>query len=445
MKERFFAGLVRNVSAGTRLALFLPVRWLHFRASPGQFALLAAFNLMAWALSATLQADGGTLNPQAIAVYLAQIPLLLLACLAIASIHGNASLATLLAVALSASDLAFELAGVALFGTGLSAEAQLAGWIAFLFWGWFVAVRATVICTGARWRQKQTAWSAGVVALLMALSVAVLPRAELWTPDPEEGPEPSALVREDVFHSQGVLIERQLAAIEHGQAGTTELYFVGFAPDGSQDVFRREMHSVQKLIEHSYDASRRSVALVSNPATLSEYPLATATNLRRTLAHVASRMNADEDVLLLYVTAHGDQGFGLSAWAPPLELAPVNPTVLARALNDAGIKWRVLVISACYSGGFIEPLKDDNTLIITASAADRQSFGCESGNDWTYFGEAYFRQAFPDAKAFIEAFAVAAQAVAGREKAEGLSPPSNPQMSIGRAIAEKLGQLAVAR
>ena len=101
MKERFFAGLLRNLSAGTRLALFLPVRWLHFRATPGQFALLAVFNLLVWVLSATLQADGGALNPQAVAVYLAQIPVLLLACLAIASIHGNASLATLLAVAAS--------------------------------------------------------------------------------------------------------------------------------------------------------------------------------------------------------------------------------------------------------------------------------------------------------------------------------------------------------
>jgi hypothetical protein len=443
MKERFFAGLLRNVSAGTRLALFLPVRWLHFRASPGQYALLAVFNLCVWVVSNTLQADGGTLNLQAVAVYLAQIPLLLLACLAIASIHGNASLATLLAVALSASDLAFELAGVAVFGSGLSPGAQLAGWGGFLLWGWLAAVRATVICTGARWRQRQTVWSAGVIALLMAFSVLVLPRADLWTQDAEDEDEPSGLVREEVFHSQGDLIERQLAAIAPGRAGATELYFVGFAPDGSQDVFRREMRSVNKLVEDSFGAARRSITLVNNAATVEEFPLATATNLRRTLAQVGARMNTDEDVLLLYVTAHGDEGFGLSGYAPPLDLAPVNPTVLARALNDAGIKWRVLVISACYSGGFIEPLKDDNTLIITASAADRKSFGCENGNEWTYFGEAYFRDAFPRANSFIEAFPVAAQAVAQREATEGLKPASNPQMHVGRSIAEKLRQLPV--
>ena len=204
----------------------------------------------------------------------------------------------------------------------------------------------------------------------------------------------------------------------------------------------REMRSVKAIVDRMFDASRRSIALVSHPSTAAQYPIATATSLRRTLAHIGTRMNVDEDVLLLYVTAHGDEGFGLSASAPPLNLAPVNPTVLARALNDAGIKWRVLVISACYSGGFIEPLKDDNTLIVTAAAANRQSFGCASGNDWTYFGEAYFNQALAQAKSFIGAFPIAVQAVARREAAEKLSPPSEPQMFVGRAIAAKLGELA---
>ena len=439
MRERFFAGLVRNVSAGTRLALFLPVRWNHFRASPGQFALLAGFNLLVWVASNTLQADGGLFNPSALALYLAQIPLLLLACLAIAALRGNNALAILLAVALSSSDLAFELAGMAMLGTQTSPRAQLAGWAAFLAWGWIVAMRAVVICTGISWRQIGP--PAAVVTILMAVSVSILPRAELWSPEPGRTVQP-ALAGEEVFHAQGELIERQLAAIEAGRPGVTELYFVGFAPDGSQDVFLREMRSVKALIDRSFDASRRSIALVSNPATAAEYPIATATSLRRTLAQVAMRMNPEEDVLLLYVTAHGDEGFGLSAYAPPLDLAPVNPTVLARALNDAGIKWRVLVVSACYSGGFIEPLKDDHTLIITASAANRQSFGCQSGNDWTYFGEAYFGQALPKAKSFIEAFPLAAQAVAQREAAEKLIPPSDPQMFVGRAIAGKLKELA---
>ena len=434
MRQNFIGGLVRNISAGTRLALCLPVRWVHFQATPAQFSLLVAFNLSVWMLSHSLRAEGGTLNPTAIALYFAQIPMLLLGCIAIASIVGNPSMVVLLAVALSASDLAFELVSLAIVGAQTSPGTQFIGWIGLMLWGWIVAVRAVAVCTGATGRKLLS--SGGVIAGLMAFSLFLVPRAELWTMPVQTATSP--LATEAVFHAQGELIERQLAAVEGGRAGTPELYFVGFAPDGSADVFLREMRSVKEIVERDFNAAQRSVALVSNGATLDQYPIATATNLRRTLARFGTQMNADEDVLLLYVTAHGDQGFGLAANAPPLELAPLNPTVLARALNDAGIRWRVLVISACYSGGFIEPLKDDNTLIITSAAADRQSFGCETGNAWTFFGEAYFSLALSKTKSFIEAFPIAADAVVKRETAEQLSPPSNPQMFVGRAIAEKL-------
>lgn len=441
MRENPFGGLVRNISAGTRLALCLPVRWNHFGATPGQLALLVGFNLSVWVISHSLQSGGGTFNPTAIALYLAQLPLLLLACLAIASIAGTPSLVILLAVALSSSDLAFELVSVAMVGALTTAGAQFIGWMGLLTWGWIIAVRAVAVCTGATGRKLLA--SGGVIAGLMAFSLFILPRAELWV-SPLQGAVQSPLATESAFHAQGELIGRQLDAVEPGIPGTPELFFVGFAPDGSQDVFLREMRSVKSIVEREFDAAPRSIALISNAATVEQYPIATATNLRRTLARIGAQMNHDEDVLLLYVSAHGDQGFGLSANAPPLELAPLNPTVLARALNDAGIRWRVLVISACYSGGFIEPLKDDNTLIITSAAADRQSFGCETGNEWTYFGEAYFAMALPRTKSFTEAFTLASEAVGKREVAEKLSPPSNPQMFAGRAVAEKLRNLRTA-
>ena len=345
----------------------------------------------------------------------------------------------LLAVSLSASDLAFELVGLAVSVASQGPLVQLAGFAAYLSWAWIVSVRAVAVCAGKQF--PQLLYAAGIITVLMAGALFVLPRAELWVPEPAGAPVPAALAHEKAFHDQGELIERQLAAIEAGRPGVTELYFIGFAPDGGQDVFLREMRSVRGILDSRFGTRGRSIALISSQSTLTEYPIATAANLRRSLKQVAARMNTDEDVLFLYITAHGDARHELSAYAPPLELERVNPTVLSRALHDAGIKWKVLVISACYAGGFIEPLKDDNTLIITAAAADRQSFGCESGNDWTYFGEAYFGQALGRTRSFLEAFALAAQAVAAREAAEKLSPASNPQMFSGRAIAEKLAQL----
>jgi Peptidase C13 family len=43
-------------------------------------------------------------------------------------------------------------------------------------------------------------------------------------------------------------------------------------------------------------------------------------------------------------------------------------------LKKSGIRWKVVVISACYGGGFIDPVKDDTTLVITATRHDRRSF-----------------------------------------------------------------------
>ena len=148
-------------------------------------------------------------------------------------------------------------------------------------------------------------------------------------------------------------------------------------------------------------------------------------------------MNADEDLLVLFISAHGDREHRLSAWQPPLELAPLTTTALARMLHDSGIKWRVVIVSACYSGGFVEPLRDDNTIVITAAAPDRTSFGCEAGRDFTYFGQAYFRDALTNTRSFTEAFEIARQLVTQQEAAERL-PASMPQIWVGRAIAELL-------
>ena len=142
-------------------------------------------------------------------------------------------------------------------------------------------------------------------------------------------------------------------------------------------------------------------------------------------------MNADEDVLFLFITAHGDRDHRLSAVQPPLELAPLTPTALARMLHDAGIKWRVIVVSACYSGGFIEPLRDDNTIVITASAPDRTSFGCEAGRDFTYFGEAYFRDALARTRSFTAGVRDRARRSSASARRRRSLEPSLPQMWVG--------------
>jgi hypothetical protein len=141
---------------------------------------------------------------------------------------------------------------------------------------------------------------------------------------------------------------------------------------------------------------------------------------------------------MVYLSSHGSRDFRLSADLPPLSLVELTPPGLKQLLDDAGIKWRIIVVSACYSGGYIEPLHDDNTLVITASRADRTSFGCGSGSASTFFGEAFFQKGMATADSLAAAFDVAKARVAERERSGGYAPPSEPQWWAGPAIEEKL-------
>ena len=149
-------------------------------------------------------------------------------------------------------------------------------------------------------------------------------------------------------------------------------------------------------------------------------------------------MDTQHDVLVLYVTTHGSRNAVLATDLPPLTLYNIDPPSLKALLDEAGIRNRVLIISACYSGAFIAPLRSPDTLIMTASVADRPSFGCGAESEFTYFGDAIFNQALRRTLSFEEGFALALPAIQQREAAEGFES-SRPQIAVGEAIRERLG------
>jgi hypothetical protein len=428
--------LGRNLAAGTRLALFLRVRPHDFRVSPPDLALLLAFNFVVLLIADGVDAGfAGSFNPGVAPVYLASIAVVLLAALLVSLAYREPAALLPLAVALCASDPVFELAAIAM--PFLIAATGIGVPLYFLFLGWILAVgiRAVAVCAGTR--KPQLLLGALAVTAMFAVAQFLLPRVDAWEEADEPVEQPAPLADERLFHLQGELIQRALDGIAAGTPGKPELYFVGFAPDATSDVFVREMRFVKRLFDERFGAAGRSIALASSEQALEEFAIGSVTNLQRALRRVGSRMNADEDVLFLFLSAHGEEGHFLAANMPPLELAPLSPTALARMLQDAGIKYRVIVVSACYSGGFIEPLRDDNSLIITAAAADRSSFGCEPGRDFTYFGDAYFRGALGRTRSFAEAFGIAKELVEQQEASEKLTA-SQPQMVEGDAIRKKL-------
>ncbi len=429
------AALYRNVVAGARLALFMPLRAFDFRVSPLEYSLLVAFNFLVWLVAAALRTGAeGEFDTAAPAIYLASIPLVLLTAAVVAAIYGAAERLLLIATALTASDALFELIALVVPSLAVASGFPRVAILLLLAWIWATAVRAVVVCAGAQ--RPQVLKGALAVTAMIAIGFYAFPRTEVWN-EPLEENEPQPLAEERVFHLQGQLIERALDAVQPGRTGVPELFFVGFAPDASQDVFVKEMRFVRRLFDERYGTGGHAIVLANSQEALEEFPLASVTNLERALRRVAEQMNGDEDTLFLYISAHGSADHRLSAVQPPLELAALTPSALARLLQDAGIKWRVIVISACYAGGFIEPLRDDNSVVITAAAAERSSFGCDTGRDFTYFGEAYFRDGLAGTRSFTRAFELAKASVAKREAAEGLTP-SLPQMWVGRSIAERL-------
>ena len=429
------ASLLKNLLAGTRLALFLPVRAYDYRVSAADYATLIVFNCLVWiAASAVRTSFEGEFDPSALLVYAASVPLVLATAMLVVFAFGRPQNLLLVAVALSASDAFFEVVGIALPYVAVLTGAGASAYFVFFGWIWMVSVRAVAVCMGKR--RPQLYQGAAAVSAMIAIAIFVFPKSDVWKAPEEEG-DAAPLAEERLFHLQGELIQRALATIQPGKPGVREHYFVGFAPDGSQDVFLREMRFVKALFDERFGTAGRSIVLASSYDALEEVPIASVTNLARTLSRVGSAMNADEDVLYLFISAHGDREHRLSAWQPPLELTPLTPTALARMLHDAGIKWRVVVVSACYSGGYVEPLRDDNSIVITAAAPDRTSFGCEAGREFTYFGQAFFRDALAKTSSFTEAFEIAKTLVTEQEKAENLEP-SLPQIAVGRAIADML-------
>jgi hypothetical protein len=150
-------------------------------------------------------------------------------------------------------------------------------------------------------------------------------------------------------------------------------------------------------------------------------------------------MDPRRDILFLSLSSHGSDEPLLAVSNGNLPLGQLSGEQLAAALRDAGIRWRIIVISACHAGAFIEPLKDADTIVLTAAAADRTSFGCSDDRDLTYFGEAFYRDALPRASSLEQAFALTRTAIAAREQAEQVTP-SDPQAWFGSRIAQRLAR-----
>ncbi len=209
---------------------------------------------------------------------------------------------------------------------------------------------------------------------------------------------------ETALYNQRSLLDEALASITPSDPKKINLYLLAVAGDGSQEVFRREVEFVRKQFDREFGTQGRSLALINSRNTVASAPMATMTSIRESLNGIAARMDKKKDILFVFLTSHGSQEHELVLNQNNMNLRGLRASELGKLLKETGIRWKVIVVSACYGGGFIDHVKDDHTLVITAARKDRRSFGCADENDFTYFGRAFFKEALPKSGSFVEAF-----------------------------------------
>ena len=212
----------------------------------------------------------------------------------------------------------------------------------------------------------------------------------------------------------------------HAAENHRKITVVSFGLFGDQGVFRREASSAAQIVASRFGAD--PVVVRYNTKTGGN---ATVETLATTLQAESKKMNGESDILFLILTSHGSRD-GLAVVAGRLA-ETLKPSTLSEMLGRTGVRNKVVIISACYSGVFIPRLADADTLVITAADANHPSFGCEDKAKWTYFGDAFFNTALRRSNNLKDAFLMARSLVSRRELREGFEP-SHPQMAGGGKV-----------
>ncbi|WP_247989711.1 C13 family peptidase [Bradyrhizobium sp. 186] len=201
---------------------------------------------------------------------------------------------------------------------------------------------------------------------------------------------------------------------------------VSFGLFGDQSVFRSEATGAAQVVADRFETGPIEVQYNSKKGGS-----ATTEALAKSLQVAAGRLDAEKDVLFLILTSHGSPD-GLAIKAGRLTQI-LTPSRLAEMLGATGVRHKVVIISACYSGVFIPRLANPDVLVITAADSDHPSFGCEDKAKWTYFGDAFFNVALRRAESLTGAFAGARALVRKRELHKHFEP-SNPLMAGGANV-----------
>ncbi len=197
------------------------------------------------------------------------------------------------------------------------------------------------------------------------------------------------------------------------------------AGDASIDAFDDAMDYFEDMLPDPKAEIHRLTARRHHPADVE------ASTSSAVQARLQSLRPSAASECLVYMTSHGTRnGFFLAPSGDAL-----TPAMLDKSLSDGcGSVPTIVIVSACFSGVFVEPvMQKPNRIILTAARPDRTSFGCGAGFAYTYFDECLLG-ALPNAADWHVAYDRARGCVAAREKQVN-ADPSEPQAFFGAAVS----------
>ena len=437
------AALGRNLAAGLRLALFMRVERSNFRVSAAQLILTVL-------VSAAIDVDADWVRAPQDARFsllgvhgeLFALGLLVLSSAVIAVLRRERDIYLALPIVVLASFPAIQFAH--LLPSLPGATLQISEFTRDVFeyvvlaWMFVVAMRAVYVCIEPHRKRRRAFAALGGALLVAPLWFAPLagPLEPWWREFDAVQSASDAMnpASEPVLAAQEFMLDRALDQLEDERPGVTDLYFVGFAPDARHPGFVADVDAAQRTMDDRWRTKGRSVVLVNSPLTIAERPFATITHLREVLLEIGDTIDADDDVVMVYLTGSSRPDHALNAVNPPLELVSLSPQGLKELLDAAGIRWRIVVVSTCNAGAWVDALKDDETAVIASSAANVRGSDCNGGISASAFGEAFFTEAMRRNDDLAVAFDAARKGLARMHAPE-------PVLSIGPSIAEHLKRL----
>jgi hypothetical protein len=251
-------------------------------------------------------------------------------------------------------------------------------------------------------------------------------------------------------------IGEALAKLAPQRPGIVDTYILS-ASFWDEPVFENEAREAANVLARRYDAAERVITLSAGrgPGAARTYAAATPNNFNAALGRIGKLADPNEDLVVVFFTSHGGPDGAVAMQEKGRLGGAIRALHLRNSLQQANIRSKLVIVSACYSGYFILPFSNDDTVVLTAAAADKTSFGCEPSRDWTYFGDALFNHALRGGGGIVEAFDQARGLVTKWEgdllaqwKAQSASvrarepqpEPSNPQNNVGDSALARIAK-----